>query len=354
MLRRLKSDVETKLLPKIESMLYVGMTPMQRDMYKSLLLRDFDALTGNSKEKVKLLNLLMQLRKVCAHPYLFEGIEDRTKNPFGEHLIDNCGKLSLLDKLLRRLKQQGSRCLIFSQMTRLLDILEDYCAIRHHKYCRIDGNTNGDDREDAIDRFNAEGSDYFLFLLSTRAGGLGINLQSADVVILFDSDWNPQADLQAIDRAHRIGQKKQVMVYRLVTENSVEEKIIERAEMKLRLDALVIQTGRAANTKKNLSKEEMLDMVQQSASQIFRAGTVGEVTEQDIDRILEKGIEKTAALQEEVKKKLGDKSASSLLDFSLNNNMKTSEFEGVDYDEQRKQQEVLKKEMELYLVEVCL
>lgn len=118
----------------------------------------------------------------------------------------------LLDKLLARLQERGSRVLVFSQMTRMLDILEDYCQYRRFAYCRIDGNTSGEDREFMIDEFNKPESERFIFLLSTRAGGLGINLATADIVILYDSDWNPQMDLQAMDRAHRIGQKKEVQV----------------------------------------------------------------------------------------------------------------------------------------------
>ncbi|VDP46128.1 unnamed protein product [Echinostoma caproni] len=149
-----------------------------------------------------------------------------------------------MDKLLARLKEQGSRVLIFSQMTRLLDILEDYCLWRGHDYFRLDGQTRHEDRQVYIDEYNRPGSTKFIFMLSTRAGGLGINLATADVVIIYDSDWNPQVDLQAMDRAHRIGQTKTVRVFRLITENTVEERIIMRAEMKLRLDSLVIQQGK--------------------------------------------------------------------------------------------------------------
>merc|ERR1719421_2582788 len=138
----------------------------------------------------------------------------------------------LLDKLLRRLREGAHRVLIFSQMTRFLDILEDFCTLRQHKYVRLDGSSSTDERRTNIDRFNAEGSDIFIFLLSTRAGGLGINLATADTVILYDSDWNPQSDLQAEDRAHRIGQKRPVHVYRLVTDSSIEEKVVERAQQK--------------------------------------------------------------------------------------------------------------------------
>ena len=143
----------------------------------------------------------------------------------GDHLVENSGKMVLLDKLLPKLKARESRVLIFSQMTRVLDILEDYMHYRMHQYCRIDGNTSGEDRENMIDMFNADGSEKFCFLLSTRAGGLGINLATADIVILYDSDWNPQMDLQAMDRAHRIGQKKPVQVFRFCTEHAIEEKV---------------------------------------------------------------------------------------------------------------------------------
>ena len=121
------------------------------------------------------------------------------------------------------------------------------------EYCRIDGGTAHDDRITAIDEYNKPDSDKFIFLLTTRAGGLGINLTTADIVVLYDSDWNPQADLQAMDRAHRIGQTKQVYVFRFITEGSVEERMLERAAQKLRLDQLVIQQGRQQQSKGQLS-----------------------------------------------------------------------------------------------------
>ena len=128
----------------------------------------------------------MQLRKCCNHPYLFPGVEDRMEDPMGGHLYLNCGKMVLLDKLLIKMFERGHRVLIFSQMTRMLDILEDYLYSKGYRYCRIDGNTTYEDREDRIADFNMAGSDKFIFLLSTRAGGLGINLQTADTVILYD------------------------------------------------------------------------------------------------------------------------------------------------------------------------
>lgn len=212
--------------------------------------KDIDALNtsvNSSESKTRLLNIVMQLKKCCNHPYLFDGAEPGPPYTLGQHLIDNSAKMIVLDKLLELKKNQGSRVLIFSQMARQLDILEDFCYLKGYKYCRIDGQTSHEDRIQSIDDYNAPDSDKFIFLLTTRAGGLGINLVTADTVVIYDSDWNPQADLQAMDRAHRIGQKKQVYVYRLITENAIEEKIIERAKQKLRLDQLVIQQGLKKN-----------------------------------------------------------------------------------------------------------
>ncbi|OCK88564.1 ISWI chromatin-remodeling complex ATPase ISW1 [Cenococcum geophilum 1.58] len=313
LLRRVKSDVEKSLLPKKEMNLYIGMSDMQVKWYKKILEKDIDAVNGaggKKESKTRLLNIVMQLRKCCNHPYLFEGAEPGPPYTTDEHLVNNAAKMVMLDKLLKRLKNQGSRVLIFSQMSRLLDILEDYSVMRGYQYCRIDGSTAHEDRIAAIDDYNKEGSEKFLFLLTTRAGGLGINLTSADIVILFDSDWNPQADLQAMDRAHRIGQTKQVIVFRFVTENAIEEKVLERAAQKLRLDQLVIQQGRAQQPVKNAaSKDELLNMIQHGAEKVFQSqggvGTVGgqtELTDDDIDAILKRGEERTAELNAKYEK----------------------------------------------------
>ncbi|SZF06304.1 unnamed protein product [Blumeria hordei] len=308
LLRRVKSDVEKSLLPKKEINLYIGMSDMQVKWYKKILEKDIDAVNGaggKRESKTRLLNIVMQLRKCCNHPYLFEGAEPGPPYTTDEHLIYNAGKMAMLDRLLIRLKKQGSRVLIFSQMSRLLDILEDYCVFRDFKYCRIDGSTAHEDRIAAIDDYNKNDSEKFVFLLTTRAGGLGINLTSADIVVLFDSDWNPQADLQAMDRAHRIGQKKQVIVYRLVTENAIEEKVLERAAQKLRLDQLVIQQGRAQTAAKAAAnKDELLSMIQHGAEKVFNTKTAtgilaekgSELNDDDIDDILKHGEQRTAEL----------------------------------------------------------
>lgn len=307
LLRRVKSDVEKSLLPKKEINLYIGMSDMQVKWYKKILEKDIDAVNGaggKRESKTRLLNIVMQLRKCCNHPYLFEGAEPGPPYTTDEHLIYNAGKMLMLDKILTRMKKQGSRVLIFSQMSRVLDILEDYCVFREHKYNRIDGSTAHEDRIAGIDEYNKPGSEKFVFLLTTRAGGLGINLTGADIVILFDSDWNPQADLQAMDRAHRIGQTKQVIVFRFVTEQAIEERVLERAAQKLRLDQLVIQQGRAQQAAKAAAnKDELLNMIQHGAEQIFETkGPTGllasksDLSDDDIDEILKHGEERTKAL----------------------------------------------------------
>ena len=194
---------------------------------------------------MKLQNLFMQLRKVCNHPYLFYYPYNHENDELriDENLIKNSGKMMLLDQLVPELIRRGHRLLIFSQMTSMLDIIEDYLNMRSVEFCRIDGSTSQPEREVQMKKFK-ESTQIPVFLLSTRAGGLGINLTSADTVIFFDSDWNPQMDLQAQDRVHRIGQTKPVLIYRLVTADSVESKILERASSKRKLEKLVIHKGK--------------------------------------------------------------------------------------------------------------
>mmetsp|Transcript_33915 Transcript_33915/g.55017 ORF Transcript_33915/g.55017 Transcript_33915/m.55017 type:complete len:933 (+) Transcript_33915:210-3008(+) len=305
MIRRLKVDAESSLLPKKEMLVFVGMSALQKQVYKGVLDKNLLELLGEQKKqgKTKLLNIVMQLRKAANHPYLFEGVEDRDLPPFGEHLIENSGKLVVLDKLLAKLKRDGSRVLIFCQMTRMIDILEDYCRSRRFRYCRIDGNTDQITREKSMADFNEPDSKYFVFLLSTRAGGLGINLYTADIVVLYDSDWNPQVDLQAQDRAHRIGQKKQVKVFRFVTERTIEEKVVEAANRKLQMDALVVQSGRLAK-KNKLSKDDMIEAIKFGADSIFKS-TEGTITDEDIDLILARGEAKTEEMKSKIQKNEG-------------------------------------------------
>ncbi|CAI5664270.1 unnamed protein product [Oreochromis niloticus] len=303
LLRRVKKDVEKSLPAKVEQILRVEMSAQQKQFYKWILTRNYKALAkGTRGSSAGFLNIVMELKKCCNHSFLIKQPEDGDAETQQEHLqalVRGSGKLVLLDKLLTRLRERGNRVLIFSQMVRMLDILAEYLSKKRYPFQRLDGSIKGEIRKQALDHFNAEGSEDFCFLLSTRAGGLGINLASADTVVIFDSDWNPQNDLQAQARAHRIGQKKQVNIYRLVTKGTVEEDIIERAKKKMVLDHLVIQrmdtTGRtvldsnSGNTNSNpFNKEELTAILKFGAEDLFKEaeGEESEPQEMDIDEIL--------------------------------------------------------------------
>lgn len=213
-LRRVKKDVEKSLPAKVEQILRVEMTSLQKQYYKWILTKNYQALRKGVKgSTTTFLNIVVELKKCCNHSSLTKPTDnDKRDGDDLQQLIRGSGKLVLLDKLLVRLRETGHRVLIFSQMVRMLDILAEYLQKKHFPFQRLDGSIKGELRKQALDHFNAEGSQDFCFLLSTRAGGLGINLATADTVIIFDSDWNPQNDLQAQARAHRIGQKNQVRV----------------------------------------------------------------------------------------------------------------------------------------------
>ncbi|KAJ7420539.1 Chromodomain-helicase-DNA-binding protein 1-like protein [Willisornis vidua] len=243
LLRRVKSEVAAELPKKVEVVLYHGMSALQKKYYKAILMKDLDAFENETGRKVTLQNVLIQLRKCVAHPYLFNGVEPE---PFeiGEHIVEASGKMCLLDKLLSFLYAGGHRVLLFSQMTQLLDILQDYMDYRGYSYERLDGSVRGEERHLAIKNFGQQ--PIFIFLLSTRAGGVGMNLTAADTVIFTDSDFNPQNDLQAIARAHRIGQHRPVKIIRLIGRDTIEELIYRRAASKLRLTNAVVEGGQFA------------------------------------------------------------------------------------------------------------
>ncbi|KAI8812605.1 SNF2 family N-terminal domain-containing protein [Cladochytrium replicatum] len=337
LLRRIKADVEKSLLPKKRINLYVGMSKMQREWYRTMLEKDIAAvngLVGGSKQnKTRLQNIVMQLRKCCNHPYLFDGAEPGPPYTTDQHIVDNAGMFIdfLTQTSLNRIIQAKF------QMSRMLDILEDYCIWRQYPYCRIDGSTAHQDRIQSIDEFNKPGSEKFIFLLTTRAGGLGINLATADIVVMYDNDWNPQVDLQAEDRAHRIGQTKQVYVFRFITEKSIEEKMIDRATQKLRLDQLVIQQGRASAQSKAASKDELVSMIQHGAESIF-SSTESTIADEDIEAILSRGEEKTAELD----KKYETMGLDDLQNFTLaaDGSGSVYQWEGEDFKEKRKEGKV--------------
>lgn len=300
LLRRVKKDVEKSLPPKLEQILRVDMTAQQKQFYKWILTKNYRELSKGVKGSINgFVNLCMELKKCCNHASLvrqYDHFENDAQSRL-QQLLKSSGKLILLDKLLCRLKDTGHRVLIFSQMVMMLDILQEYLQLRRFQTQRLDGSMRADLRKQALDHFNAEGSTDFCFLLSTRAGGLGINLATADTVIIFDSDWNPQNDLQAMSRAHRIGQTKTVNIYRLVTKASVEEEIVERAKRKLVLDHLVIQrmdtSGRMVLSKSSATgavpfdKHELNDILKFGAAELFKEKEGEEQEpEVDIDRIL--------------------------------------------------------------------
>uniref|UniRef100_A0A6Q2Y1E4 Chromodomain helicase DNA binding protein 1-like n=1 Tax=Esox lucius TaxID=8010 RepID=A0A6Q2Y1E4_ESOLU len=241
LLRRVKSEVAADLPKKTELLMYHGLSALQKRYYKAILMKDVDAFKNDQGNKTRLLNILMQLRKCVDHPYLFDGVEPE---PFemGEHLIEASGKLSLLDNMLGFLHQRGHRVLLFSQMTRMLDIVQDYMEYRGYSYERLDGSVRGEERNLAIKNFSSK--HVFVFLLSTKAGGVGMNLTAADTVIFMDTDFNPQNDLQAAARCHRIGQTRPVKVIRLLGRDTVEEIVYAQAVSKLRLTNIVIEEGR--------------------------------------------------------------------------------------------------------------
>jgi chromodomain-helicase-DNA-binding protein 1 len=250
MLRRTKSKVESDLPPKTEKIIRVELSDIQLEYYKNILTKNYAALNEGTKgQKQSLLNIMMELKKASNHPFMFPNAEARIlegstrREDILRAMITSSGKMMLLDQLLAKLKRDGHRVLIFSQMVKMLDLLGEYMEFRGYQYQRLDGTIAAASRRLAIEHFNAPGSSDFAFILSTRAGGLGINLMTADTVVLFDSDWNPQADLQAMARAHRIGQTKPVSVYRLVSKDTVEEEVIERARNKLLLEFITIQRG---------------------------------------------------------------------------------------------------------------
>ena len=219
LLRRLKKEVESQLPDKVEYVIKCDMSGLQKVVYHHMAKKGIMLTEGNDKSKggkggaKALMNTIMQLRKLCNHPFMFQHLEEAYASHIGTPIPDGgpmisgpdlyrvSGKFELLDRMLPKLKAFGHRVLVFCQMTSLMTILEDYLQFKDFKYLRLDGATRGDDRGSLLEKFNRPNSEYFIFLLSTRAGGLGLNLQTADTVIIFDSDWNPHQDMQ-VNTAH--------------------------------------------------------------------------------------------------------------------------------------------------------
>ncbi|CAJ1952232.1 unnamed protein product [Cylindrotheca closterium] len=327
LLRRMKEDVEKSLPPKEETILEVSLTPVQKKFYKAIYERNTTFLFKGSKPSnaPSLMNVMMELRKCCNHPYLIRGAEDRILTDaalekralepavppdpvalFGEQLIKSSGKMVLISKLLPKLLANGHKVLIFSQMVRVLDLLEEVMKLMKYKYERLDGSTSSSSRAAAVDRFVRKSCQRFVMLLSTRAGGLGLNLTAADTVIIFDSDWNPQNDLQAMARAHRIGQTRAVRVYRLLTAKTYEMHMFHSASMKLGLERAVLSQQRdqgegeqdeggqpksTAKSDREAQAKEIDSLLKKGAYDVFKDDNDEEAKqfmETDIDQLLEK------------------------------------------------------------------
>uniref|UniRef100_A0AAY4EIK7 Proliferation-associated SNF2-like protein n=1 Tax=Denticeps clupeoides TaxID=299321 RepID=A0AAY4EIK7_9TELE len=356
LLRRLKSDVTLEVPPKKEIVIYAPLTPLQEALYKAIADRSIANMLGQDKDSVdtvalsstgrprrrtrrtvdysevsagtasdlekcidklqkemdlrsvnvllpqdsqinlKLQNILMMLKRCCNHAYLIQYPLNPATGEFriDEELVKASGKFLVLDRMLPELKKRGHKVLIFSQMTSLLDILMDYCYLRDYKYSRLDGKMKIAERDENIRKFS-EDPEIFLFLLSTRAGGLGINLTAADTVIIYDSDWNPQADLQAQDRCHRIGQTKPVLVYRLITANTIDQNILERASAKRKLEKMVIHKkkfkGGAAELKQDKNALDASELLELLKSRDYDAvkNTKGKViSDKDLEFLLDR------------------------------------------------------------------
>jgi ATP-dependent helicase STH1/SNF2 len=270
LLRRLKKDVEKDLPDKTEKIIKCKFSSLQSRLYKQMVTHNKILVNDGKGGKTGargLSNMIMQLRKLCNHPFVFDEVENQMNptNTSNDLLWRTAGKFELLDRILPKYQATGHRVLMFFQMTAIMDIMEDYLRYRGVTYLRLDGTTKTEDRSELLKEYNRPDSPYFMFLLSTRAGGLGLNLQTADTVIIYDSDWNPHQDLQAQDRAHRIGQKNEVRILRLIHSNSVEEKILERARFKLSMDGKVIQAGRFDNKSSETDRDAMLRTLLESA-----------------------------------------------------------------------------------------
>uniref|UniRef100_A0AAX7TYC3 Proliferation-associated SNF2-like protein n=1 Tax=Astatotilapia calliptera TaxID=8154 RepID=A0AAX7TYC3_ASTCA len=316
LLRRLKSDVTLEVPPKKEIIVYAPLTAKQEAFYTAVVNKTIAKMLGQEKTEapvaltssgrpkrrnrlqspldaqvsLKLQNILMLLKRCCNHPYLVEYPLDPATGEFkiDEQLVQSSGKFLILDRLLPALKRRGHKVLIFSQMTSILDILMDYCYLRGFHYSRLDGSMSYAERDENMARFSKD-PEVFIFLLSTRAGGLGINLTAADTVIIFDSDWNPQADLQAQDRCHRIGQTKPVVVYRLVTANTIDQKILERASAKRKLEQMVIHKNKFKGGKAELKpNKSCIDLDELRELLKARASKGKVISDKDLEILLDR------------------------------------------------------------------
>ncbi|KAF2099730.1 hypothetical protein NA57DRAFT_18327, partial [Rhizodiscina lignyota] len=320
-LRRTKAQVLTFLPPMAQIILPVSMSVLQKKVYMSILAQNpellkalFSRRTGselNKNEHANLSNILMQLRKCLCHPFVYSReIEERNFNAAVLHrgLVEASSKLQLLELLLPKLKERGHRVLIFSQFLDMLDIMEDFLDGMQLKFQRLDGQISSLEKQKRIDQFNMPDSDLFAFLLSTRAGGVGINLATADTVIILDPDFNPHQDIQALSRAHRIGQTKKVLCFQLMTRHSAEEKIMHIGRKKMALDHVVVEQLDADDE----GEKDLESILRHGAAELFTENNEEQEIKYDnasVDKLLDRShIENT--------KTGGDDSAESQFSFA--------------------------------------
>ncbi|XP_054282697.1 lymphocyte-specific helicase-like [Macrosteles quadrilineatus] len=352
LLRRVKADVELNLPTKKEVLVYCPMTDLQLKLYKATIDKVIETLLKSDKEEdvpidldgprrkrkcaeqkkdytfkdfdwfgentppeeeeepqeilvepgfhnnIKMVNPEMQLRKIANHPYLVqmpvEVVDGERVMKSSEEVVSVSGKMLALNAMLLKLKQRGHKVLIFSFFKIMLNLIEEFALMRDYRYVRLDGSDNIEDRKKNIKAFNSD-PNIFLFLITTRAGGLGLNLTSADTVIIFDSDYNPQVDLQAMDRCHRIGQKKPVIVYRFISRGTVDEKIHKVACGKRKLEKVVIKKGAfklSGPAKKAINDLEELQQLLESADHHKEVQSNGLVfTDEELEELLDRTVD---------------------------------------------------------------
>ncbi|XP_055598227.1 probable global transcription activator SNF2L1 [Uranotaenia lowii] len=280
MLRRVKADVELSLKPKMKTTIMMPQTRSMKFWSKKILAKDIQILKGNGEyTNCAIANVYPFLREATLHPYLIPGAETDSSIT-DQNIVDCSSRMIVLNNLLPKLKQRGSRVLIFSQFVMMQDILHDYFVWKGYKFLRLDGRLPQNERQQLIDDFNAPNSEFFICMLTTRAGGVGLNLQSADTVIFFDIDPNPQQDFQAEDRAHRIGQLKQVHVIRFCVLGTVDEYLYEVSNRKTALDKAII--------KKSLGEAEQLTFVRRFSKELDDAFSLDiDAVDKQIDELFE-------------------------------------------------------------------
>ncbi|TBU07671.1 DNA excision repair protein ERCC-6 [Hamiltosporidium magnivora] len=250
-LRRLKSKVAGQLPNKTDKVIFCSLTEEQIFFYKKCL--DSDLVEGIFKGEINVLTGIDSLRKICNHLFLHTQ-NDKYLNP--EYLVNFCGKMIILDNFLKKWKKEENKVLIFSQTIGMLNIIEKYLKYSNFNYLRMDGKTSISKRNENIEKFNNE-KNIFVFLLTTRVGGLGLNLVGANRVIIYDPDWNPSTDNQAKERAYRYGQSQDVETYRLICANTIEEKVYQKQIFKNLLSKKILKNP---NISKFFAKSNLIDI----------------------------------------------------------------------------------------------